>query len=129
MTIALSEIGNEGEGDTEDINKGINLNENSTGGLSGNETMNICLHKGNNVKVRLASLNKLCFEDLVKKGEYQLIENNLEILRHRNQCRCDRSIELRIKIYERVNYGYDVVANNMKSEAFERLIRFNQLYL
>ena len=99
MTIALSEIENEGEGDIEGINKGIDLNENATGDLSGNETMNICLHKGNNVKVRLASLNKLCFEDFVKKGKHQLIENNIEVVRHRNQCRCDRSIEICSKIH------------------------------
>ena len=124
MTIALSEIGNEGEGDTEGINKGIDLNETATGDLSGNETMNICLHKGNNVKVRLASLNKLCFEDFVKKGKHQLIENNIEVVRHRNQCRCDRSIELRSKIYERLNDGYDVVVDSMKSEEFTRLNSF-----
>ena len=124
MTIALSEIGNEGEGDTEGINKGIDLNETATGDLSGNETMNICLHKGNNVKVRLASLNKLCFEDFVKKGKHQLIENNIEVVRHQNQCRCDRSIELRSKIYERLNDGYDVVVDSMKSEEFTRLNSF-----
>ena len=124
MTIALSEIENEGEGDIEGINKGIDLNENATGDLSGNETMNIYLHKGNNVKVRLASLNKLCFEDFVKKGKHQLIENNIEVVRHRNQCRCDRSIELRSKIYERLNDGYDVVVDSMKSEEFTRLNSF-----
>ena len=90
MTISLAYIVNEGEGNTEGIYKGIDMNENATGDLSGNETMNIYLHKGNNVKVRLASLNKLCFEYFAKKGKQQLIENNLEVVRHRNQCYYDR---------------------------------------
>ena len=58
VTIDLADIGNEVEGNTEGIDKGINMNENTTGELSGNETMNISLHEGNNVKVILASLNK-----------------------------------------------------------------------
>ena len=124
MTIALADIGNEGEGDTEGIDKGIDMNENATGDLSCNETLNLSLHKGNNVKVKLASLKKLCFEDFVKKGKHKLIEKNLEVVRHRNQCRCVSSIELRSKIYERVNDGYDVVVNNVKSEAFTRLNSF-----
>ena len=124
MTIALADIGNEGEGNIEGINKGIDLNENATGDLSSNETMHISLHKEENVKVRLDSLNKLCFEDFVKKGKHQLIEINLEVVRHRNQCRCDRSIELRRNIYERVNDVYDVVFDTMKSEAFPRLNLF-----
>ena len=67
VTIALSYIENEGEGNTQGINKGVDLNENNTGDLGGNEKMNISLHKGKSVKVRLASLNKLCFEDFVKR--------------------------------------------------------------
>ena len=114
MTIALAAIGNEGEGDTEGIDKVIDTNKNTTGDLSCNETLNISLHKRNNVKVRLASINKLCFEDFVKKGKQKLIENNLEVVRHRNQCRCFRSIEIRSKIYERVNDGYDIVVDTVK---------------
>ena len=86
--------------------------------------MKISLHKGDNVKVRLAPLNKLCFEDFIKKGKQQFIENNLEAVRHRNQCRCNRSIELRSKIYERVNDGHDVVVDTVKSEEFARLYSF-----
>ena len=67
VNIALADIGNEGECNTEGIEKGIDINENATGVLSGNETMNISLHKSNNVKVRLASLNKFCFEYFVKR--------------------------------------------------------------
>ena len=67
MTIALADIGNEGEGDKEGIDKGIDMNENTTGDLSCNETLNIYLRKGNNLKVRLASLKKLCFEDFLKR--------------------------------------------------------------
>ena len=100
------------------------MNENTTGDLSGNETINISLCKGNNVKLRLASLNKLYFEYFVKKGKQQLIENNLEVVRRRNQCRCNISIEIRIKIYERVNGGYDVVVNTVESESFVRLNSF-----
>ena len=124
VTIALADIGNEGECNTEGIEKGIDINENATGVLSGNETMNISLHKSNNVKVRLAFLNKLYFEDFFKKEKHQLIEKNLEVVRHQDQCRCDRSIELRIKIYDRVNDGYNVVVDNVKSEAFVRLNSF-----
>ena len=124
VNITLVDIGNEGEGYTEGIDKGIDLNENDTGELSGNETMNISLQKGDNLKVRLASLNKLCFEALVKKGKQQLIEKNLEDVRHRNQCHCNRSIELCSKIYERLNGGYDVVVDTVKSEAFARLNSF-----
>ena len=36
VTIALADIENEGEGNTEGIDKGIDLNENATGDLSGN---------------------------------------------------------------------------------------------
>ena len=56
VTIALADIGNQGECDTEGINKGINLNENATGDLSGNKKMNISLHKGKNAKMILAYL-------------------------------------------------------------------------
>ena len=73
------------------------------------------------MKVRLASLNKSCFEDFVKKGKHKLIEKNIEVVRHRNECRCVSSIELRSKIYERVNDRYDVVVDTVKSEAFPRL--------
>ena len=66
-TIALADIGNAVEDNTEIIDKGINLNKNTTADLRGNEKMNISLHKGNNVRVRLVSLNKLCFEDFVKR--------------------------------------------------------------
>ena len=76
MTIALADIGNAVEDNTEIIDKGINLNKNTTADLRGNQKMNISLHKGNNVRVRLASLNKLCFEDFVKKG----ISNLLKII-------------------------------------------------
>ena len=100
------------------------MNENSTGELSGNETLNIYLQKGSNVKVRLASLNKFCFEDFVKKEKQKLIENNIDVVRHRNQRRGDRSIELRRKIYERLYYGYDVVVDTVKSEAFKILNSF-----
>ena len=124
VTITLVDIGNQGEGYTEGIDKGIDLNENDTGDLSGNETMNKSIHKVNNMKVILASLNKLCYGDFVKKGKHQLTEKNIEVVRHRNQCRCNRSIELRRKIYERVNYGYDVVDDTVKSEAFARLNSF-----
>ena len=114
-TIALADIGNEGEGDTEGTDKGIDMNENATGDLSYNETLNISIHKGENMKVRLAPLNKLCFEDLVKNGKHQLTEKNYGVVRHRNQCRCVRSIEIRRKIHERVNDGYDVVVDTLKS--------------
>ena len=43
------------------------MNENATGELSSNETMHISLHKGENVKVRLDSLNKLFLKDFVKR--------------------------------------------------------------
>ena len=76
MTIDLAYIVNEVKGDIEGIDKGIDLNENTTGDLSFNKTLNISLHKGGTLKMRLASLNKLCFEDFAKKG----ISNLLKII-------------------------------------------------